>query len=204
MKTWNQETKDKFLEMARFREENDMFKQGQWLSSEEKNGVFCGCMHGSLTQLDNNVLEESSAAMQWPLWLSHLSEQIFEGLDFKDAVFFPAALISVVPVDISHNDLDRVRSLVEIARLERLKEIQERSEYANKQQVLDVLDLSISLWSNPSATNQEWSAESAAWSAESAAWSAAGSAAESAAGSVAWSVAWSAERDSLIKYFKEL
>jgi len=198
MKTWNQETKDKFLEMARFREENDMFKQGQWLSSEEKNGVFCGCMHGSLTQLDENVLEESSAAMQWPLWLSHLSEQIFEGLDFKDAVFFPAALISVVPVDISHNELDRVRSLVEIARLERLKEIQEKSEYANKQQVLDVLDLSISLWSNPSATNQEWSA------AESAAWLAAESAAWSAAGSVAWSVAWSAERDSLIKYFKEL
>ena len=198
MKTWNQETKDKFLEMARFREKNDMFKQGQWLSSEEKNGVFCGCMHGSLTQLDENVLEESSAAMQWPLWLSHLSEKIFEGLDFKDAVFFPAALISVVPVDINHNDLDRVRSLVEIARLERLKEIQEKSEYANKQQVLDVLDLSISLWSNPSATNQEWSA------AESAARSAARSAAWSAAGSVAWSVAWSAERDSLIKYFKEL
>ena len=190
MKTWNNPTKAKFLDMAMFREEFNLFEQGQWLDdNKEKDGVFCGCMHGSLTQLDEDVMEESAKAMKWPLWLSYLSEKIFEGLPSEDAVKFPAQLIAAVPANITHEKLEDARALVEIDRLERLKAIQLASDYSAKDEIIKVLDTCIDLWKDHSnVTDEQWSA---AWSAAE---SAAESAERSAAESSAWSSAWSSAR----------
>ena len=147
MKTWNEETKQNFLNMALFREENDLFEQGQWLDDEkEKEGIFCGCMHGSLMQKTESVVEESAKAMGWPLWLSYLSEKIFEGLPEEDAKKFPVQLIKAIPENITDEQFQQVRVETEIARLGRLKAIQEKSDYSGKQKIIDVLDLCISLW----------------------------------------------------------
>ena len=201
MKTWSAEKKAKYLEMAEFRLENDLFEQGQWLNNDkEKDGVFCGCMHGSLTSLDENVLSESSKSMGWPIWLTHLSEKIFEGLDKKEAPRFVVELIKAVPAE---RDINFLIPKIEINRMESLIELHP--------DLLEVLNGVIGVWSDwpnidesaawSAAKSASWSAElaarSASWSAElaarSASWSAK-SAAKSASWSAAKSASWSAAR----------
>ncbi len=139
MKTWNQETKDHFLQLAQFRLDNDLFEQGQWLNKDkQKDGVFCGCMHGCLIQKGEDVLKESAQIMQWPLWLTYLSEKIFEGLPSSDSSKFVVDLINAVPVDA---DISLVQNKVEIARMERLKTL-----HKGNTKLTDVLDQCIAVW----------------------------------------------------------
>ena len=156
MKTWNQELKTKFVEMARFRQKNRLFEQGEWLRKYiSKTGVFCGCMHGSLTQLESDVVRQSSKEMQWPFWLSHLSEKMFEGLPPEQAILFPLQLILAVPCD---TDISTVATKISVARLERLLKTQEHSTYINKQEVIDCLKEAVRLLNATSPSSEEWDA----------------------------------------------
>ena len=194
MKTWNKELKEKLIADAIERKESGLFKQGEWLQKETvKNGVFCGCMHGCMTQKDNNVLSESSNYMQWPLWLTHLSEKIFDGLSPDDCGDFVIDLMRAVPVS---TDISVVQSDVEIARMIRLKD--------KFKDLSDIFDQVVEAWEilksgdNSEARSVAEAAEELAESAEESARSAgrsveeyARSAAESAR-SAARSAAWSA------------
>lgn len=145
-------------EQAKWRRENGLIKQGQWLDKDiQKDGMFCGCMHGSITQLTENVIEESSKATGFPLWLSDLTEKIFEGLSYNDAQVFPEQVFKAF-IDnqkvcgISHNDFyNVVRSKVEVDRIDRL------ISYTKEEQLIAALKEVKRLWIN-GGTAEEWAA----------------------------------------------
>ena len=166
-------------EQAKWRRYNGLIKQGKWLYRDiKKDGVFCGCMHGSVTQSSYNVIKESSRVTGFPLWLSHLTEKIFEGLSYNDAQVFPEQIFKAF-IDnpkvcgISHDDFYKeIRVKTDVARIDRLIALQEKSTYAKKDEIITALKEVKRRWIE-GGTAAEWSARTAAKSAESASWSAA-------------------------------
>ena len=200
MKTFNKKKKEEVLKIALEHQEQDRFIQGDWLKSEKVNELFKGCFFGCMTQTDNNTLSEASKQLQIPLWLVHVSEKIFEGLDSKESLTFPVELLNSIPIN---NDLDKVwKQWNTIVLTDQLRFVDKDSK--QEKAIKEVINLyntekitrsaaesarltAESAWSarsaeRPAAKSATRSARSAARSAESAAMSA-----ESAARSAAWS-----------------
>jgi len=154
MKTWNQETKDFFIARAEFAAKNDLMRQGQWLNrGRKKQGVFCGCMHGVATQSQFNVLKESSKSMQWPLWLTYLTEKIFEKLPESDCVNFALDVMKAVPINA---DISGARRDVNIKRLERVLESQKSSTYSDASEIIAVIENVIVLYKEDCQDAENW------------------------------------------------
>jgi hypothetical protein len=177
------EVRDFYTNRVRLHQSQDEIIQGTgW---ENGKGCAVGCTLHSY-QHDGYPIE-----LGIPIELAYLQDCIFEGLPNSEAKNFPLRFLESIKVGA---DLTDVARLWKIANLEKLLISQESSSYEKRDDILEVLRITIqALGENDNAA--ESAAESAAWSAarsaESAAWSAE-SAARSAAESAAWS-AWSAE-----------
>ena len=206
-----QQNKDKLVTAMKEHQRLDRIVKGRWFSKEENKGCHIGCCGESFgLQHGHSNFEKLSERLSIPEWVLRLSEKIFEGLEEKEDIGFSLDFCEALPVEV---DIDGLRPSIEINRLQKLIVIQEKSDYLDKQSVIDAIKLSIECWKD--IDNADWSAarsaawlaesaaesavesalsaaESAAWSVESAAWSAAESA-ESAVESAAWSAVESAE-----------
>ncbi len=231
MKTFNEEKKKEVLKIALEHQEADRFIQGEWIKEDSKiNGFFKGCFFGCMTQTSDNTLEEASNQLQIPLWLVHVSENIFEGLESKDSLTFPVELLKAIPCN---NDLDKVwRKWNKSVLTDQLSFVEKNSEQEKAiNQCIDLFNMDKITESAMSAARSAsrsaarsasrsaarsalrsasrsaaWSADSAAWSADSAAWSAESAArsADSASMSAAMSAARSARSAARSEYYKFL
>ena len=112
----------------------------------------------------------SAVALGLPEWLRHLQNRVFETLPEHEAEQFAKDFIAANPVNA---DIERVLSIITIARLERCKIGSEDWGNAYREQVLAAIDGVIDLYLSKRRTS------TAADSAAGLAWSAAGLAAES-------------------------
>jgi hypothetical protein len=225
MLSYHNDQKVKDLYVARFEEHRamDAVIQGEGYGADGR-GCFVGCT------LKNYDHSRFPVELGWPEWLAHLADKIFEGLPKEEAPQFGTDLLATVPVG---KDLESVRHLLAIRRIDRLIELQKNCDIAGvlsslklvrdcheaelKNDSCELIDWSAAWSAARSAESAAWSAESAwsaaesaasaarsAWSAaESAAWSAA-RAAESAAWSAARSAAYKQERDDLLDILRNL
>ena len=195
MLSYHNDIKVKEKYQQRFEEHRalDAVIQGQGYGGDGR-GCFVGC---TLKKYDHSLFP---VELGWPEWLAHLADKIFEGLPKEEAPQFGTDLLEAVPVG---KDLESVRHLLAIRRIDRLIELQKNCDIAGVLSSLKLVrECHEAELKKDSCEIINWSAarsaaESAAWSAWSAARSAARSA-RSAAESAAESVAYQQERDDLL------
>ena len=151
MKTFNQEMKNRLVAEMERHAELDMIQQGAWFV--DGKGCHIGCCGHSLGLTGNKPhWKELSEKTGIPQWILKLSERIFEGLDKDDAKIFSLDFCKAIPTD---TNLNAIRPTIEVARLERLKDIQSKSNYKDKREIIYVLDLGISIWKDDNTTGAQ-------------------------------------------------
>jgi len=108
------------LEVMEGHAEADRFIQGNWLDSEDADGVFSGCFFGCAMQTDNNPIEAFCKKYGMPLWLGCLSESIFEGIGAKDARLWPVKLLKTMVELPSDFDYESAKHELAVLRLTKL------------------------------------------------------------------------------------
>jgi len=188
----NKTTKKRFVTEAKKHRKADRFIQGTWLNGYVGD-YMSGCFFGCMTQTDNNTLNEASKVMHLPLWLVHVSEKIFEGLDEKQSIDFPVQLLQAVPVGMDSDKSWKAfmyRLLMDKEQGQITFTEKDSDQYKSVEQCANLFLMDdIDELAARSAASAAWSARSAA-SAASAAWSARSAA---SAASAAWSAASAAE-----------
>ena len=221
MKTFHgkQSVKDKYISRVKAHAKADRIIQGKgW---ENGKGCAVGCT------LEDYKHSQYPIELGVPEWLAHLEDVIFEGLDKKEALYFPLEFLEAIPVGVNETELYKLRCDLDYQRLSILLENlqEENDEWGVESAIRDVMALKleyvpfedIRYSAAKSAANSAYSAysaysaaESAAYSAKSAANSAAESTAYSAesaaysAESAANSAAWQGEKERLIAGLKKL
>ena len=188
--------KAKYIKRFEAHRKADEVIQGKGFTPDGK-GCFIGCT------LNNYDHEQFEKELGWPVWLAHLADKIFEGIPEDEAPQFGTDLLAAVPVGV---DLEPVKHLIAIKRMERLKLSVPESKEPYYNEVMQAIDDVIAYHREPHDEAARSAARSASESAarsasESAAWSAA---AWSAAWSAAESAAWRIERDTLLTTIKSL
>jgi len=182
MLSYHNDPKVKEFYQARFEDHRalDAVVQGTGYNSAGR-GCFVGC---TLKDYDHSRFP---VELGWPVWLAHLADKIFEGVPKSEAAQFGTDLLAAVPVG---KDLEPVRHLLAIRRLDRLIELQKECKVP---EVLVALKLVRDCHEAEINGNfcDFYAARSEAWSAARSAAASAARSAELAAAS-AWSAAWSA------------
>jgi hypothetical protein len=97
-------------------QEADAFLQGIYGIINGVGDVFRGCTIGcgieSINRLTGETFAHGSSddlaeALGWPVWLADLSEAIFEGLSYEDAIHWSLRLVDAIPENV---DVDVVRN----------------------------------------------------------------------------------------------
>lgn len=173
--------KQELLKIAKDHRKADRFIQGQWLNGEV-TGAFSGCFFGCMTQSEDNTLEKAAEVFEWPLWLVHVAEKIFEGLPPEDAVEFPVQLIKASRAGKNHEqsykdffykmlmdkkhgqitfvekDSEQCKAIVQCAELFKMDVI-------TRSAAESAAGLAARSAAEPAARSAWYAAESAAWSA---------------------------------------
>jgi hypothetical protein len=158
--------KEKYLARVRMHRAADNLIQGTgW---EYGKGCAVGCT------LENYSHSRYPIELGLPEWLAFLEDHIFEALSTDDAMAWPEAFLSAIPVGVSERNMDILRDQFQIFWLTRQKTQIDQDKYPH---VVTAIDGTIALLDAAIAGEEP----------ERAAWSAAESAARNAAARVAWS-----------------
>lgn len=118
MKTWNEETKQRWVAEMKSHQDADRLIRGQWLHDSNCCGCFNkGCFFGCAMQTKIDPLKKAIEAMKLPSWLIYLAERIYEGLPEDEYLDFPVKLLESIPVN---TDITSVKHDLAILRLEGL------------------------------------------------------------------------------------
>ena len=98
MKTWDEKTKNHWINEMQAHQDADRLRQGCWWD-EYADGEFRGCFFGCAMQTDHDPLEKASKAMHLPKWLVDEAENLFEHLPDDEASEFPVRLCKAIPCD---------------------------------------------------------------------------------------------------------
>ncbi len=192
-KSWDQETKDKWVSIMKEHREADRLVQGAWLGGKDASGIFRGCFFGCAMQTEENTLEKAAEAMNLPLWLIKLAELIFESMSIEKALDFPVPLVEAIPCGVS---LKGVYHSTSVLRLESLLDAIPEEE---KEEFTEIINLHRN-WET--ATDKDWETARASARARAVAstiaWESVSAWASASAWKSAWASSWASARASVI------
>ena len=176
MKTFNKQTKEKYINRAIQHREADEIVQGLYWEGGK------GCCVGCLAHTNDNAHEALEEQTGIPEWLSRIADTIHEGLPGGEYQKWPEQFISAIPKNTTHEDLERkVKAPFLVMVLKSTLDTFDHKEYPD---VKAAIEGSITLWQRDDIGSEEWQeaagAAEAAAEAAWAAWDAAGDASASA------------------------
>lgn len=99
-KTWNAETKTKWIECAKEHAACGGFVKNHWLdNSTHTSKGFAGSVFGAMLQEKEDVMLAASVKMQIPIWLVGFIETIFDMTNDSKSVDFAIAALESIPCD---------------------------------------------------------------------------------------------------------
>ena len=127
MKTFDQETKNKYIARAKLHREQDVK----------------GCPIGFITNREFYAHEALEDQTGIPSWLSSLADALHEGQNIKDDKLWLERFIEAVPINTTHEDMEKIRAKFLITVL---KYTLDTFDYKENLSVKNIIERCIIMW----------------------------------------------------------
>lgn len=184
MKTFNAQTKQKYIQRAIMHKEQDEIVQGFYWEDGK------GCCVGCLAHVNDDAYAALEAQTGIPVWLSMVAETLHMRLPDGEFQKWPQRLITAMPENVTHEDLEKKVKAPFLVIL--LKSALKTFDHDKRPDVKDVIEQSITLWQRDDIGSDDFTEAARAARAAGAA-KALGVVKAAKAARTAWAAAWAAE-----------